>query len=194
MMVGSAPTSRWTWQVCCSPLLLMLCKRERVWPWSLLHMFSLKHVHRAVPQRCPWERTNSKPRFCSILPCARSQEVWHAAGQMRFGPDVEWLEHGDPAQIDYNVSPSRASTFAHNIRKYWPELPNEALQAAYSGVRAKVSGPGQASADFVIQDADVHSIPGLINLFGIESPGLTSSLALAEHVRSMIDSKHLQGS
>jgi L-2-hydroxyglutarate oxidase LhgO len=108
---------------------------------------------------------------------------------MRFGPDVEWLEHDDPAQIDYNVSPTRASAFARNIQTYWPAVPTDALQAAYSGVRAKLSGPGQKNADFVIQGSEVHSIPGLVNLFGIESPGLTSSLALAEHVHSMIDSE-----
>ena len=106
---------------------------------------------------------------------------------MRFGPDVEWLEHDDPYQVDYDVSADRASSFSRNIQAYWPEVPADALQADYAGVRAKLSGPGQKNADFLVQCATVHSIPGLINLFGIESPGLTSALALAEHVQARID-------
>lgn len=111
---------------------------------------------------------------------------------MRFGPDVEWLDHTDPAQIDYHVSPEHAAIFARNIQAYWPEVPASALQAAYAGVRAKLSGPGQKNADFLVQGPDVHSVPGLINCFGIESPGLTSALALAEHVQALIDNEELR--
>lgn len=98
-------------------------------------------------------------------------------GVARFGPDVEWTD-----RLDYRVDPGRGERFYNEIRKYWPDLADGALQPAYSGIRPKLSGPGEANADFVIQDASVHGIDGLVNLFGIESPGLTSSLAIADHV------------
>ncbi len=101
-------------------------------------------------------------------------------GQTRFGPDVEWV-----TKITYEINPDRAGTFYQSIRQYWPALPDNALAPAYSGIRPKIVGPGQAAADFVIQGPDVHAVPGLINLFGIESPGLTSSLALADSVASL---------
>ncbi|TIO10813.1 NAD(P)/FAD-dependent oxidoreductase [Mesorhizobium sp.] len=98
-------------------------------------------------------------------------------GVARFGPDVEWTD-----QLDYRVDPARGERFYNEIRKYWPDLADGSLQPAYSGIRPKLSGPGEANADFVIQDAAVHGVQGLVNLFGIESPGLTSSLAIADHV------------
>ena len=99
------------------------------------------------------------------------------AGQARFGPDVEWVDH-----IDYAVDPARAERFYPAIRKYWPTLPDGALMPSYSGMRPKIVPPAIASQDFVIQGPLEHGIGGLINLFGIESPGLTSSLAIADHV------------
>lgn len=99
------------------------------------------------------------------------------AGQGRFGPDVEWVEH-----IDYSVDPARAGQFRAAIRTYWPDLPEDALRPGYAGIRPKIQGPGEPAVDFVIQDRSVHGVDGLINLFGIESPGLTSSLALARDV------------
>ena len=99
------------------------------------------------------------------------------AGQARFGPDVEWVDH-----IDYAVDPARAERFYPAIRKYWPTLPDGALMPSYSGMRPKIVPPAIASQDFVIQGPREHGVDGLINLFGIESPGLTSSLAIAEHV------------
>jgi len=98
-------------------------------------------------------------------------------GQARFGPDVEWTEH-----IDYQVDPRRADSFYAAIRQYWPALPDGALQPGYAGIRPKLSGPGEPPADFMIQGPSEHGVPGLVNLFGIESPGLTSSLAIAENV------------
>ncbi len=109
------------------------------------------------------------------------------AGQVRFGPDHEWLEVHDPGQIDYAVHPSRAEGFEAAIRRYWPSLPDGALAPAYSGVRPKIHGPGQPAPDFRIDGPARHGVAGLVNLFGIESPGLTSSLALAEWVRSLLD-------
>ncbi|MDG4879742.1 NAD(P)/FAD-dependent oxidoreductase [Mesorhizobium sp. WSM4884] len=103
------------------------------------------------------------------------------AGTARFGPDVEWTD-----MLDYRVDPARGERFYAAIRKYWPELADGSLQPAYSGIRPKLGGPGEANSDFVIQDASIHGIAGLVNLFGIESPGLTSSLAIAEHVTRII--------
>ena len=98
-------------------------------------------------------------------------------GQCRFGPDVEWVE-----RIGYDVDPRRGDGFAEAIRRYWPALPDDALAPAYSGIRPKLGGPDDPVADFVIDGFSRHGIPGLVNLFGIESPGLTSSLALADEV------------
>ncbi|UCI10120.1 NAD(P)/FAD-dependent oxidoreductase [Mesorhizobium sp. B1-1-8] len=98
-------------------------------------------------------------------------------GTARFGPDVEWTD-----RLDYRVDPARGEGFYEAIRRYWPDLADGSLQPAYSGIRPKLSGPGEANSDFVIQDANVHGVAGLVNLFGIESPGLTSSLAIAEYV------------
>jgi L-2-hydroxyglutarate oxidase LhgO len=102
-------------------------------------------------------------------------------GQAKFGPDVEWIQ-----KIDYSVDAQRATGFYAAIRAYWPDLPNDALQPAYSGIRPKLSGPGQPAADFVIQGRAAHGVAGLVNLFGIESPGLTASLAIAEKVARML--------
>jgi L-2-hydroxyglutarate oxidase LhgO len=96
------------------------------------------------------------------------------AGQARFGPDVEWVE-----SITYDVHPKRAERFYAAIRRYWPGLPEGALVPGYAGIRPKTAGPGEPAADFLVQGPRAHGVPGLVNLFGIESPGLTSSLALA---------------
>ncbi|MDR3467545.1 MAG: NAD(P)/FAD-dependent oxidoreductase [Xanthobacteraceae bacterium] len=98
-------------------------------------------------------------------------------GQAKFGPDVEWVD-----AIDYTVDPARAARFYPAIRRYWPDLPDGALTPAFAGVRPKIVPPAVASQDFMIQGPDDHGVAGLINLFGIESPGLTSSLAIADHV------------
>jgi L-2-hydroxyglutarate oxidase LhgO len=102
------------------------------------------------------------------------------AGQARFGPDVEWVEH-----VDYAVDPARAERFYPAIRRYWPTLPDGALMPSYSGIRPKIVPPAVAVQDFVIQGPQVHGVAGLINLFGIESPGLTSSLAIADLVAEL---------
>src|SRR6185436_7317721 len=103
------------------------------------------------------------------------------AGQARFGPDVEWVE-----RLDYTVDPRRSERFYAAIRRYWPALPDGALAPGYAGIRPKISGPGDPAADFVIQGPAEHSMPGLVNLFGIESPGLTASLALADDVAKLL--------
>jgi L-2-hydroxyglutarate oxidase LhgO len=97
------------------------------------------------------------------------------AGRMRFGPDVQWVD-----EEDYEVEPGRAASFYASIRRYWPGLPDGALVPDYAGIRPKLTGPGEPAADFVIDGPAEHGLPGLVQLFGIESPGLTSSLSIAE--------------
>lgn len=99
------------------------------------------------------------------------------AGRMRFGPDVEWID-----SLDYRVDPARGAAFYAAIRRYWPGLPDDALVADYAGIRPKLTGPGEPAADFRIDGPAEHGLPGLVQLFGIESPGLTASLSLAEDV------------
>jgi L-2-hydroxyglutarate oxidase LhgO len=103
------------------------------------------------------------------------------AGQMRFGPDVEWVD-----AIDYSVDPHRGDRFYAAIRTYWPELPEGALVPGYAGIRPKLGGPDAPASDFVIQGPATHGVPGLVNLFGIESPGLTASIAMAEYVCELL--------
>ena len=98
-------------------------------------------------------------------------------GHARFGPDVEWVD-----RIDYTVDPWRAERFYAAIRRYWPGLPDGALEPGYAGIRPKISGKDAPAADFVVQGPRAHGVPGLVNLFGIESPGLTASLPLADAV------------
>lgn len=98
-------------------------------------------------------------------------------GQARFGPDVEWID-----TIDYRVDPRRADKFYDEIRRYWPALPDGSLHPSYAGIRPKISGPGDPAADFRIDGPAVHGMAGIVNLFGIESPGLTASLAIADEV------------
>jgi len=103
-------------------------------------------------------------------------------GQAKFGPDVQWVE--DPA--DLQVDPRRGDAFYAEVRKYWPGLAEGALQAGYAGMRPKINAPHEAAADFLIQGPAEHGVPGLVNLLGIESPGLTSSLAIAAQVTALL--------
>lgn len=107
-------------------------------------------------------------------------------GRGRFGPDVEWIEPESIAAIDYSVDPARGDVFYADIRRYWPELPDGSLAPDYSGVRPKLSKGGKHAADFRISGATEHGLPGYIGLYGIESPGLTSSLSIAHHVNEML--------
>jgi L-2-hydroxyglutarate oxidase LhgO len=105
-------------------------------------------------------------------------------GQARFGPDVEWVE-----RIGYDVDIRRADRFYAAIRRYWPGLPDGALAPGYSGIRPKTAGPGEPAPDFQIQGPREHGLPGLVHLFGIESPGLTASLALARAVLAQLENR-----
>jgi len=102
------------------------------------------------------------------------------AGRARFGPDVQWVE-----RCDYAVDPKRSERFYGAVRHYWPDLPDGALEPAYCGIRPKISGPGEPNADFRIDGPATHGVPSVVNLFGIESPGLTASLAIADHVAEL---------
>jgi L-2-hydroxyglutarate oxidase LhgO len=103
------------------------------------------------------------------------------AGQARFGPDVSWVD-----AIDYSFDETRAPSFYGAIRRYWTALPDGALQPGYTGIRPKLGPAGTPSADFVIQGSAEHGVPGLVNLYGIESPGLTASMAIAAEVLARI--------
>ena len=149
--------------------------RERVPP---LHL--AKGNYFSLAGRCPFSRL--------IYPIPNEAGLGvhltlDLGGQGRFGPDVEWV-----SEIGYDVDPRRGDSFYAEIRTYWPDLPDGALQPAYAGMRPKLVGPGAPAADFRIDGASVHGIPGLINLFGIESPGLTGCLAIAARVRGELES------
>ena len=103
--------------------------------------------------------------------------VLDLAGRTKFGPNIEWVE-----TPDYTVSADLAPVFYDSVRRYWPDLPDESLEPDYAGVRPKTEPAGSGITDFVIQGPEVHGIPGLVNLYGIESPGLTSSLAIADEI------------
>src|SRR3569623_1905401 len=109
-------------------------------------------------------------------------------GAGRIGPDGEWVE-----TLAYVVDPMRAERCYPAIRRYWPDLPDGALVPAYSGIRPKIVPPSVAVQDFLIKDVRIHSVPNLVTLFGIESPGLTASLAIAEKVRALTASRSAQG-
>jgi len=103
------------------------------------------------------------------------------AGRARFGPDLEWVD-----RIDYDVDAARAPLFAAAIRRYWPDLPDDALEPGYAGIRSKIQGPGEPPRDFVIQGPREHGVPGFVALYGIESPGLTSCLAISDLVLRLL--------
>ncbi len=103
------------------------------------------------------------------------------AGRARFGPDVEWVD-----SIDYSVDVARSKAFYEAIRTYWPGIPADALMPAYAGVRPKLQAPGEPARDFLIQGPRDHGVPGLVHLYGIESPGLTASLAIGAHVAGLL--------
>lgn len=128
----------------------------------------------ALSQRPPFSR------LVYPLPEAAGLGVHYTrdlGGAGRFGPDVEWID-----RIDYSVDPARCERFYAAVRRYWPGLRDGALVPAYAGIRPKISAPGAPAADFLIQGPEAHGVPGLVNLFGFESPGLTASLAIAQAV------------
>jgi L-2-hydroxyglutarate oxidase LhgO len=109
-------------------------------------------------------------------------------GQAKFGPDVEWLDIDEESQINYTVDQQRGEGFYAAVRQYWPGLKDGTLQADYSGVRAKIVPPNAPAGDFYFEGPQQHQLQGLFNLYGFESPGLTSSLAIAQHLEAQIKS------
>ena len=107
------------------------------------------------------------------------------AGQAKFGPDVEWVDSPDKLDVD----PSRGDAFYAEVRKYWPGLKDGALMPSYSGIRPKINSPQEMAADFCIMGPANHGVRGLVHLLGIESPGLTSSLAIAREVSQALQDK-----
>lgn len=107
------------------------------------------------------------------------------AGRVHFGPDVEWVD-----KIDYSVDPARVTAFEEAVRRYWPALPDGTLQPDYCGIRPKIARGSPHDTDFLVQDSRMHKIRHLINLYGIESPGLTSSLALADYVAELLENEN----
>ena len=107
-------------------------------------------------------------------------------GQAKFGPDVEWLDINEEEQIDYTVNPTRGDSFYEAVRRYWPGLKDQSLQPDYSGVRAKIVPPNTPAGDFYFNTPKDHGLEGLFNLYGFESPGLTSSLAIAKYLEGQI--------
>jgi L-2-hydroxyglutarate oxidase LhgO len=153
------------------------------------------HIPREYFAKGSYYQLAGKSPFSQLIYPA-PQDAWlgvhltlDLGGQAKFGPDLEWLDIQSPEQIDYTVDPTRAASFYTAVRKYWPALQDGALQPSYSGVRPKIYGPGMPAPDFRIDGPAVHGVPGLVNLFGIESPGLTSSMAIGDYVTAMLLNK-----
>ncbi|HLI65131.1 MAG TPA: NAD(P)/FAD-dependent oxidoreductase [Caulobacteraceae bacterium] len=133
-----------------------------------------KGVYFALSGRSPFQRLIYPPPIPGALGVHYRRDL---GGQARFGPDLAYVDHED-----YTVDPAREPGFVEYIRHFWPGLPDGALRPDYAGIRPKLHGPGEPQPDFRLDGPDVHGIPGLMALFGIESPGLTSSLAIGEAV------------
>lgn len=133
-----------------------------------------KGVYFRLSGRAPFARLIYPPPIPGALGTHYRRDL---GGQAVFGPDLHYVE-----EIDYSVDPALAGEFYQYIRKFWPGLPDGALAPDYAGIRPKLHGPGEQQPDFQIDGQDVHGLPGLVALFGIESPGLTSSLAIGEEV------------
>jgi L-2-hydroxyglutarate oxidase LhgO len=155
-------------------------------PWLAKHFEGLaaQHVPQAYFAKGNYFTLSGKSPFSHLIypvPEAAGLGVHltlDLGGQAKFGPDVQWVDGPD----DLVVSVAHEQVFYNAVRKYWPALSEGALQAGYAGIRSKISGPSDAAADFCIQGPAVHGVKGLVNLFGIESPGLTSSLAIGDAV------------
>ena len=148
-------------------------------PTHIPKRYLCKGTYFSLSGKAPFERLIYPVPGAASLGCHYTRDL---GGQGRFGPDAEWVD-----EIDYAVDPARSDSFYDQIKRYWPDLPDGALSPAYSGMRPKLQAPGETAHDFKIEGPDVHGIKGLVNLFGIESPGLTASLAIGEHVAGLLD-------
>jgi L-2-hydroxyglutarate oxidase LhgO len=143
-------------------------------PQTVPHDYYCRGVYFSLSGRTPFRRLIYPVPEAAGLGVHLTLDL---GGQARFGPDTEWIDG-----IDYSVDPGRGERFYAAIRTYWPGLKDGALQPGYAGIRPKINGPRDPAADFVVQGPAEHGVPGLVNLYGIESPGLTASLPLADHV------------
>jgi L-2-hydroxyglutarate oxidase LhgO len=137
-----------------------------------------KGVYFRLTGKAPFERLIYPPPIPGALGTHYRKDL---GGQAVFGPDLAYVE-----SEDYSVDPAKAAEFEHYIRRFWPELPDGGLTPDYAGIRPKLHGPGEPQPDFQLRGADDHGLEGLVALFGIESPGLTSSLAIGEAVAGML--------
>ena len=137
-----------------------------------------KGVYFRLSGRPPFRRLIYPPPIPGSLGCHYRRDL---GGQAHFGPDLEFV-----ARETYDVDPARAAGFYRDIRRYWPDLRDGALEPDYAGIRPKLHGPGEPQPDFRIDGPDDHALPGLVALFGIESPGLTSSLAIGEEAAARL--------
>jgi L-2-hydroxyglutarate oxidase LhgO len=147
-------------------------------PWAIPRAWYAKAHYFGLQGRSPFRRL--------VYPVAEKAGLGihvtlDTAGAARFGPDVSWID-----RIDYAFDETRRGLFAQSIRRYYPSLEESRLQPAYTGIRPKISGPDEPAADFRIDGPDRHRLDGLVNLFGIESPGLTASLAIADEVAALL--------
>ncbi|HWP10858.1 MAG TPA: NAD(P)/FAD-dependent oxidoreductase [Ramlibacter sp.] len=156
---------------------------EGIDPRFVPREFFAKGNYYALPGKAPFSRLIYPAPADAWLGVHLTLDL---GGQAKFGPDLEWLHVTRPEEIDYTVDPGRADAFYAEVRRYWPDLPDGALQPSYSGVRPKIHGPDERAPDFRIDGPQLHGVAGLVNLFGIESPGLTSALAIAEHVAALL--------
>ncbi len=138
-----------------------------------------KGVYFRLAGKAPFERLVYPPPIPGALGTHYRKDL---GGQAVFGPDLSYVE-----DEDYSVGPEKLAEFEHYIRRFWPDLPDGALTPDYAGIRPKLHGPGETQPDFQLHGAEVHGIEGLVALFGIESPGLTSSLAIGEAVAGMLE-------
>ncbi len=158
----------------------MLARRVAGYPRAALpDQFFAKGNYFALSGRTPFERLIYPVPEPGGLGVHSTRDL---QGRTKFGPDVEWTDHED-----YTIDPARADRFYGAIRRYWPALPDGALQPDYVGIRPKIAGPGEPAADFRIDGAEAHGLPGLVALYGIESPGLTSCLAIGGHVTRLLE-------
>jgi L-2-hydroxyglutarate oxidase LhgO len=170
--------TRWLINTCGLEATSLAC-RIRGFPMSHVpRTYYAKGNYFALPGRAPFSRLVYPIPVAGGLGVHLTLDLGNRA---RFGPDVEWVD-----RVDYTIDLRRSDDFYQAIRRYWPALRDGVLQPAYCGVRPKLSGPGEAVEDFRIDSPSRHGVPGIINLFGIESPGLTASLALAERVAQVV--------
>ena len=142
------------------------------------HLIPKRHLGKGVYFKLTGKAPFDRLVYPTPIPGALGTHyVKNLGGQAVFGPDLEYVD-----AIDYTIDPERARGFYSSVRRYWPELPNDSLTPDYAGIRPKIHGPGDPQPDFRIDDESSHGLPGLVALFGIESPGLTSSLAIGEDV------------